>query len=87
MKIVRSIQLNPDSIDLAYMEDTDIRLSGNVFLTHHMSVQRGSEYDDEISQLEEAAESLVNDVLIDFATSPPHDPSQDVPWDDDDDDE
>ena len=70
MRIVRSIQVNPDSVDLAYMDDTDVRLQGQVFQTHHISINRGGNYDNEIEALEAAAEALVTDVLVDYASSP-----------------
>lgn len=84
MRIVRSIQVNPESVDLAYMDDTDVRCKGFVAQTHHLSVSRGGSYDDEIDTLEAAADALVTDVLVDFDISPPVDFTVD---EDDDDDE
>ena len=55
MRFIRSIQINPDSVDLAYMDDADVRLGGAVFQTHHISISRGSNYDSEIDELEGAA--------------------------------
>jgi hypothetical protein len=83
MRIIRSIQVNPDSVDLAYMDDADVRLGGAVFQTHHISISRGSDYDNEIDELEAAAEALLTDVLEDYASSPTYVIS--VPDDDDDD--
>jgi len=87
VRIIRSIQINPDSIDLAYMDDADVRLGGAVFQTHHISIQRGSNYDNEIDALEAAAEALLTDVLEDFVSSPAYEiPVQDEEDDEDDDD-
>lgn len=86
VRLVRSIQINADSVDLAYMDDTDVRMDGHVMQTHHLSVNRGGQYDTEIDELEASAEHLVTDVLVDFANSPVYDPAQNMVWDDDDDD-
>lgn len=83
MRIIRSIQVNPDSVDLAYMDDADVRLGGVVFQTHHISISRGSNYDNEIDELEAAAEALLTDVLEDFTSSPAY--AIPAPPDDDDD--
>ena len=85
VRIIRSIQVNPDSIDLAYMDDADVRLGGDVFQTHHISINRGSNYDTEIGELEAAAEALLTDVLEDFVSSPAY--AIPVPVQDDDEDE
>ena len=85
MRIIRSIQVNPDSVDLAYMDDADVRLGGAVFQTHHISIQRGSNYDNEIDALEAAAEALLTDCLEDFTSSPAY--AIPAPPDDDDDDD
>jgi hypothetical protein len=86
VRFIRSIQINLDSIDLAYMDDADVRLGGNVFQTHHISISRGSSnYDSEIDELEAAAEALLTDVLEDFTSSPAY--AIPVPPDDDDDDD
>jgi len=90
VRIIRSIQVNPDSVDLAYMDDADVRLGGNVFQTHHISINRGSNYDNEIDELEAAAEALLTDCLEDFISSPAYAipaPPDDGDDDDDDDDE
>ena len=89
MRIIRSIQIGPDSIDLAYMDDADVRLGGAVFQTHHISISRGSNYDSEIDELEGAAEALLTDCLEDFVSSPAYAipvPVQDEDDDDNDDD-
>lgn len=86
MRIIRSIQVNPDSIDLAYMDDADVRLGGAVFQTHHISISRGSNYDNEIGELEAAAEALLTDVLEDYVSSPAYVIPDPVHDDDDDDD-
>ena len=85
MRIVRSIQINEGSIDLAYMDDADVRLGGAVFQTHHISINRGSNYDTEIDELEAAAEALLTDCLEDFTSSPAY--AIPAPPDDDDDDD
>lgn len=85
VKIVRSIQINPDSVEIAYMDEGDVRLGGDVFQSHHMSVNRGSNFDDEIGSLEAAAEALVTDVLIDYDASSAFDMV--AGWQEDDDDE
>jgi len=85
MRFIRSIQINPDSVDLAYMDDADVRLGGNVFQTHHISINRGSNYDTEIDALEAAAEALLTDVLEDYVSSPAY--AIPAPDDDDDDDD
>lgn len=87
MRIVRSIQINPDSVDLAYMNDADVRLGGAVFQTHHISISRGSNYDTGIDELEAAAEALLADVLEDFVSSPAYEIPVPVQDDDDDDDD
>lgn len=70
------------------MDEGDVRLGGLVFQSHHISVNRGGEYDDEIDTLEAAAEALVTDVLTDFETSPAYDMEQTfVGYDSDDDDD
>ena len=85
MRFIRSIQINPDSVDLAYMDDADVRLGGAVFQTHHISISRGSNYDTGLDELEAAAEALLTDVLEDFTSSPAY--AIPVPVDDDDEDE
>ena len=85
VRVIRSIQVNPDSVDLAYMDDADVRLGGDVFQTHHISISRGSNYDNEIDALEAAAEALLTDVLEDFTSSPAY--AIPAPPDDDDDDD
>ena len=85
VRIIRSIQVNPDSVDLAYMDDADVRLDGAVFQTHHISISRGSNYDNEIAELEAAGEALLTDVLEDFTSSPAY--AIEPPDDDDDDDD
>jgi hypothetical protein len=88
VRIIRSIQVNPDSIDLAYMDDADVRLGGVVFQTHHISISRGSNYDNEIDALEAAAEALLTDCLEDFVSSPAYAiPEPVLDEDDEDDDE
>lgn len=90
MRIVRSIQVNEDSVDLAYMDDQDVRCEGFVFQTHHISIGRGGNWDTEIDKLEGVVEALLTDVLVDFTASPAHDTAQDLPTyeeEDDDDDE
>ena len=90
MRIIRSIQVNEDSIDLSYMDDADVRLGGLVFQTHHISISRGSNYDSEIDELEAAAEALLTDCLEDFVSSPAYEipiPVQDEDDDDDDEDD
>lgn len=88
VRITRSIQVNPDSVDLAYMDDADVRLGGAVFQTHHISISRGSEYDELIEHLEAAADVLLTDVLGDFASSPAYAiPDPTVEADDEDEDE
>jgi hypothetical protein len=85
MRIIRSIQINPDSVDLAYMDDADVRLGGYVFQTHHISISRGSNYDTGLDELEGAAEALLTDVLEDFTSSPAY--AIPAPPDDDEDDD
>jgi hypothetical protein len=87
MRIVRSIQINPDSVDLAYMDDDDVRLGGEVYQSHHISIGRGSNYDVEIEALEVAAEALLTDVLEDFTRSPVYEIQIPVRDDDDEDDD
>ena len=74
VKIVRSIQVNPDTVDLAYMDEDDVRCQGHVFSTHHISIERDGNYDNEIEALEAAAEALLMDVLTDFNASLAYDP-------------
>jgi len=85
VRITRSIQINPDSVDLAYMDDADVRLGGAVFQTHHISIQRDSDYGDGLEALEAAAEALLTDVLEDYVTSPAYAIPQFSSTDDDDD--
>jgi hypothetical protein len=86
VRIIGSIQINPSSVDLAYMDDADVRLGGAVVQTHHISIMRGSNYDTEIDELEAAVEALLTDVLEDFTSSPAYEiPVPDLPDDDDDD--
>jgi len=87
VRIIRSIQVNPDSIDLAYMDDADVRLGGAVFQTHHISISRGSNYDSGIDELEGAAEALLTDCLEDFVSSPAYEIPIPVQDDDDEDDD
>lgn len=90
MRLIRSVQINPESIDLAYMDDADVRLKGKVYQTHHLSVERDGNYDNEIATLEDAAEALLTDVLVDYVASPAYDPMlamRDRYGSDDDDDE
>jgi hypothetical protein len=85
MRHIRSVQVNGDSIDLTYFDEDDVRVEGNVIMTHHLNVGRHSNYDDEMDKLEAAAEDLLTDVLTDFVASPAYHFDGGVPEDDDDD--
>jgi hypothetical protein len=86
VRLIRSVVFNADSVELQYMDESDVRLEGSVFLTHHMTVSRNADHDDEIATVEDATMDLLTDVLADFAKSLPYDPRVDVEEDDDDDD-
>lgn len=86
MKIIHSVVFNGDSVVLQYMDESDVRLDGGVFVTHSLTVSRNADYADEIAVVEDGAMDLLTDVLGDFAKSLPYDPRTDVEEDDDDDD-
>jgi hypothetical protein len=85
MKVIRSITFEGDSVVMQYMDETDVRVEGYVYLTHQLTVATGQDYDDEIRAVEEAAQDLLRDVMEDFTTSRPYDPAVDDEDDDDDD--
>jgi hypothetical protein len=87
VKFIRSIIFNPDSVDLQYMDESDVRLEGAAFVTHSMTIARDSDYDDEIAKVEDACMDLLMDVLQDWAKSLPFDPASLQGADDDDDDD
>lgn len=86
MKIIHSVVFNADSVVLQYMDESDVRLDGGVFLTHNVTVSRNADYGDEIAAVEDEVMDLLTDVLGDFAKSLPYDPRAEVEEDDDDDD-
>ena len=86
MKIIRSIVFSADAAEVQYMDESDVRLGGQVFLTHQCTVLRGGDHDNEIVEVEQAVMDLLTDVLGDFARSLPYDPDMPGAEDDDDDD-
>lgn len=76
MKIIRAVVFNPDSVEIQYMDDSDVRLDGNVFITRNITIARGVDHDGEIASVEESAQDLLTDVMQDFARSIPFDPSR-----------
>jgi hypothetical protein len=86
VKIVRSVVFDGDAVEVQYMDESDVRLEGNVFITHQATIMRGADHDDEIDAVENAAMDLLVDVLGDFARSLPFDASTMVEDDEDDDD-
>lgn len=87
MKFIRSIVFNPDTVDLQYMDESDVRLEGAAYVTHSMTISRGTMYDDEIATVEDSVMDLLMDVLQDWAKSLPFDTASLRGSDDDDDDD
>lgn len=85
MRMIRAVVFNPDSVEIQYMDDGDVRLDGNVFITHNITISREADQDDEIRVVEEAAQDLLTDVMQDFAKSLPFDPAGYLDDEDDDD--
>jgi hypothetical protein len=85
VKFIRSIIFNPDTVDLQYMDESDVRLQGAAYVTHSMTISRDADYDGEIAKVEESCMDLLLDVLQDWAKSLPFDPAS-LQEDDDDDD-
>jgi hypothetical protein len=75
MKQIRAISFGPDSLDIAYVDESDLRLEGQVYLTHSLSLAR-SRFPDEVREIEEAAQDLVRDALAQWAQSLPYDLEQ-----------
>ena len=86
MKVIRSVVFAGDSAEIQYMDESDVRLEGQAFITHQLTILRGGDHDDEIDAAEQAVEALLVDVLGDFARSLPYEPPVFEDEDDDDDD-
>lgn len=77
------IDFTPEGLGLGYMRvPKDVRKNGLVW-QHQVLVPHGSDYDDEIEALMDAAQALLADVLDDEDRAEPIDP----PGDEEDDDE
>ncbi len=97
MKIVRSVNLDVDSVALVYMDDAnDVRAEGGIYQSHTIVISRGADHlEDEITTLEDAVNDLLQGAIQTWAGSLPFDvfenarqQSQDfIDMDDDDDDD
>ena len=72
MKQIRAISFGPDSVDIAYVDESDLRLEGQVYVTHNVSLAR-SRFPDEVREVEEAAQDLLREALGEWAKSLPYD--------------
>jgi len=87
VRVIRSIVFSGDAVEIQWMDESDVRLEGMVFITHQITVGRGADHDEEIDAAETAVGDLLSDVLGDFARSLPFDPTSLVEEDEDDDDD
>jgi len=79
-----AVEFLPEGVSLAYVRvPADIRKNGLMW-QHRVLVPHGSDYDDEIEALHDAAQALLADVLDDEDRAEPIDPPTDEEDDDDD---
>lgn len=76
MKVVRAVSMSPESIEIAYMDDTsDLRGEmGSVYQVHTICVRTDDpELDEEVERLETAVSAFLNRAVMRWATSAPVD--------------
>lgn len=74
LNVIESIAFTGESVEIAYIRlPVDIRKNGLAW-RHQVSVPAGSDYDDEIEALTEAAQALLADVLDDEDRAEPIEP-------------
>jgi len=74
MNQVAGIEFTPEGVVIGYMRmPRDVRKNGLIW-QHQVQVPNGSDYDDEIEALTEAAHALLVDVLDDEDRAEPIDP-------------
>ena len=74
-RLVRSIQLGPDGVDISYISDSDVRAEGSIYQTHTISISRHGLTDLEqlIADLEDAANDLLAAAIQGWASTLPFD--------------
>lgn len=81
---ILGIEIDPEGVALSYVRiPTDIRKNGLAW-RHQVIVPNGSDYDDEIEAVIEAAQALLTDVLDDEDRAEPIDLTTEEEDDDDD---
>lgn len=81
---IAGIEFTPESIVIGYMRvPRDVRKNGLIW-QHQVQVPLGSDYEDEISTLLDAATALLADVLDDEDRAEPIDPPTEEEDEDDD---
>lgn len=79
---ISAIAIDEDVVSISYMMPTDVRDRGKVVQVHQIQVdRRHKQYRDGVSELVEAAEDLLRDMLGDWDEKEPYTPVRD---DDDD---
>lgn len=82
--VIEGIDISPDGVSISYLRlPLDIRKNGLAW-RHQVFVPAGSDYDDELEALNDAALALLADVLDDEDRAEPIEPQEE---EDDDDDE
>lgn len=82
---IASIEFTQHGLGITYTRvPRDIRKNGLIW-QHQVGVPHGSDYDDEIEALMEAAQALLDDVLDDEDRAEPIDPEPEQDEDEDDD--
>ena len=77
-RLIRMVAFNPDSLDVQYVGETDVRAEGAIYQTHTISIARDAQLDDEIRELEEAADHLLGEAIGQWARTLPVDLAADV---------
>lgn len=73
MRIIRSLVFDEGGgVQVTFLEDSDIRLEGRVFMTKTMTVA-GGQHETEVQELQDYAQDFLRDVYQDWAQSQPFD--------------
>lgn len=72
-RVIQSVGFDPDSVSIAYIDDSDVRDEMRVWQTHQISVARGGGLTEETLALEEAAADLLGAALARWHQTPPVD--------------
>jgi hypothetical protein len=87
-RTISNVSITPQSIDISYMAETDVRAEGAIYQVHQLSISAIDEFlSDEIEEFEEALDRLLEAAIHRWASTMPVDlhPREDEDDDDDED--